>query len=270
MRNWLAVSGGGLALLVFFGCAPVDGNTERNPFLILTEIFGAPPVGDEERGAGGGTLVESEFRGTMTVTFANNHPDADLNVLFAAWVNLNSIRSAEQQDALLNSDYVQLTRELRLGSVFTLPPGTFVFNGPGVAGATAVRLGAATTQADDTVTPSMREFSLVTPDVILAFTQPPVSCDSVAFFYSTDGDPLTSVPVAGGESPFSGATGEGGFKTLAQVDAYQCEPLRPGLFLKLGGGASQPNEYFEGEGVRFDFSEVPDANGNFANVTFSP
>lgn len=268
MRNWWAMFGCGLALVIS-GCAPVGGSTERNPFLILTETFGAPPVGDEESGAGGGTLVEGEFRGTMNVNFANNHPDADLNVLFAAWVNLNSIRSAEQQDDLLNSGYVQLTREVRLGSVFTLPPGTFVFNGAGVAGATAILLGP-TDRA--TSLPTTQTIELITPDVLLVFSQPPVSCDSVAFFYTVDGDipTATSVPNRGALALFEGATGGGFMKTLAQIDVYQCDPLKPGLFLKLGGGARESNEFFEGEDASWTFNAVPDANGFFANVVISP
>jgi hypothetical protein len=85
--------------------------------------------------------------------------------------------------------------------------------------------------------------------------------------YTRQGEPLTATPVDGPTAPYGGATLTGGLKTLAQVDVYQCDPLRPGLFIKLGGGARQPDEYFEGEDVTFDFFDVPDADGKFAHVT---
>jgi hypothetical protein len=59
----------------------------------------------------------------------------------------------------------------------------------------------------------------------------------------------------------------GGFKTLAQVSLYQCNPLQPGLFLHRSGGQDQPNEYYEGQNVTFDFFAAPDANGDCAIVT---
>jgi hypothetical protein len=73
-----------------------------------------------------------------------------------------------------------------------------------------------------------------------------------------------------GEVTTGAVTSVGGHKTLAQIDVYQCEPLRPGLFLRIGGGTKAANEYFEGENVLFEFNEGADANGNFANVTISP
>jgi len=174
-------------------------------------------------------------------------------------VNVSSIRTAEQQDALLAGGYVQLTREVQLGTAFTLPPGTFIYSGPGVAGATPVRLLAA--QGDGDGQPTTEAFDIITPDVILAFSQPPVSCDSVAFFYTVDGEVLNE-PGLG-----AGATGAGPLKTLAQIDVYECEPFQPGVFLRLGGGARMSNEFFEGNDVRFDFFAGPDQNGDFANVT---
>lgn len=252
----------GLAALAAAGC--LQTGAERNPFLTLTETLGISTVTDpDEDTGGGGTPIgaEERFRRPMSVTFANNAAAGELNVSFVAWVETGSIRSAEQQDALLRGGYVQLTREVRIGSVFSLPPGTFVFNGAGAAGATAVRVPAAGAAA------ATREFSLITPDVLLAFSQPPTSCDSVAFFFTVNGEPLSSTDV--NQGLFGGATGVGGLKTLAQVDAYQCEPLRPGLFIKLGGGAKRPNEYFEGASVRFDFFGVPNAEGFAATVTIA-
>lgn len=260
MRNWAQIAGFSALALLLAGCA---AGGERNPFLTLTETLGISSAGgNTDSTGGGGTAASTEFRRSMQITFANNHPTADLTTSFVAWVTANSIRSAEQQDALLRSGYVQLTREVRLGTVFTLPVGTFVFNGPGTAGATPIRLNQATGGTATTQT-----ISLTTPDVVLVFLQPPVSCDTVAFYYSVDGDILTSEPVGGGINIFEGATGGGGFKTLAQVDAYQCDPLTPGLFLKIVGGAVKPNEFFEGDNIRFDFFEQPSANGDFATVT---
>lgn len=243
---------------------------ERNPFLTATETYGASLFGDEaEDGRGAGTAVEVEFRQAMTVTLANNHPDGELNVSFAAWVSPSSIRSAEQQDALLRGGYVQLGREVRLGTVFTLPLGTFVFNGPGTAGATAVRL-EPTGPTDQGALATTREFELITPDVVLLFYEPPRSCESVAFVFTQDGYPMDDERVPGSLGVvFEGATGSGGRKTLAQVDVYQCDPFEPGLYLKLGGGARQDNEYFEGDDIQVDFSGDPDANGNCALVTIT-
>lgn len=256
-----------LSLLVSAGCAQLT--SERNPFLTLTETLGVSALGETDTGTGTGTLAEGEFRRSMTVTLANNHPNATLDTSFLAWVNISSIRSAEQQDALLADGYVQLSRTVDIGSAYSLPPGTFVYNGPATAGATPVELGAASGSGEE-FTPSTTAFQLITPDVVLVFLQPPVSCDSVAFTYSRNGDVITADPVAGGAAgPYGGANTFGGYKTLAQVDAYQCEPLAPGLFLKLGGGAREDNEFFEGENVRFDFFANPDDAGSFAITTIS-
>lgn len=180
----------------------------------------------------------------MTVTFRNNHTTAELRTSFAAWVNSSSIRSAQQQDALLSGGYVQLGHEVRLGTVFTLPVGTFVYGGAGTAGATPIVLNPGTTTTNtegggQVVVPASQAFTLITPDVILAFVQPPVSCDSVAFAFMRNGEPLTAVPVDGPTGPYSGLTGVGGLKTLAQVNVYQCEPLKPGVFLRLSGAAAE-------------------------------
>jgi hypothetical protein len=263
----LIVPGVLVGLLLWPGLAcQTSSGSERNPFTTLVEVFGASSSTEDEdqTGAPAGAAADTGFRETMTVTFANDNAEAELNVSFAAWVSVSSIRTAEQQDALLAGGYVQLTSEVQLGTAFALPPGTFVYSGPGVAGATPVRLLAA--QEDGDGQPAVATFDIITPDVILAFSQPPVSCDSVAFFYTVDGE-IPRTPVGGGMDEFGSATGSGPLKTLAQIDVYECEPFQPGVFLRLGGGARMPNEFFEGDDVRFDFFAGPDQNGDFANVT---
>ena len=248
----------GILLLLVAGCFPTFD--ERNAFWTLTETYGATSGSGEVDDGQTAAVAEAEFRRTMGVTFANNHETSQVDASFAAWVYSSSVHSADQQDALLWGGYVQLTRAIEVGSAFTLPPGTFVFNGPGLAGATPVRLACPLTETGQglTITDSI---TLITHDVLLVFSQPTVSCDSVAFIFgnATAGAPVGTGPV----------TTTGGFKTLAQVDVYECTPLRPGLFLKLGGGARAANEFFEGENVHFDFNETPDAQGNYANVTIS-
>jgi hypothetical protein len=251
-----------------WGCASsVPG---ANPFLTLTEALGIATIVDGGTGGTtpGGQAATIPFRQPMTVSFRNNHSDAELNVSFAAWVNTSSVRSTEQRDALFDAGYTQLQREVRLGTAFTLPVGTLVYDGGGTAGATAVFLGPAQSDGGDAEPPTLT-IELLSPDVILAFVQPPVSCDSVAFYYTKDGEPLTSVPVGGSTGPYAGATLSGAFKTLAQVDVYGCDPLRPGLFIRTGGGQRADNEYVEGQVVVFDYYAVPDANGNFCRVTIT-
>ena len=257
-------------LLVMAGCAGTQ--SEINPFVALTEALGISAAGTTPPTPGGGQVLSpTTFRRDMTITFRNNHPQAEVNTLFVAWVSASSLRSAQQQDALFADGYVQLSSEVRLGTAFTLPVGTFVYNGAGTAGATAIvlnraRTTTATQGGGQTVTPTTESITLITPDAVLVFLQPPVSCDSVAFAYMDNGQPLPAVPVGGAEGPFSGSTGQGGFKTLAQIDVYQCEPLKPGMFIRLSG-ARQRNEYLEGDNLAFDFNQAPDAAGNFGIVT---
>jgi len=223
-----------------------------NPFLTYTEEYGV--AGQQEQavpgGQAGGVGAEETFRRPLTLTFSNTHPAAILDTSFVAWIEISSVRSAGQQDALLANGYTQLTKEVRLGSVFVLPVGTFVFNGPGTAGATPVRLSkAAAAQGTATgTTPTTATFELISPDKVLMFSQPPVSCDSVAFTYS---DPVTGEVLSGA------STAEGGYKTLAQVDVYECSPLRPGLFFTVAGGIPAPNEFGEGEALTFTFRPPP-------------
>jgi len=253
---WLAA----VVLLTSGGC-PFGATGERNPFLDFTETFGTSLLRDEQApgGQAGGREAEIIFRRSMSVTFANFDPTADLNFAFAAWVLPSSIRDADQQDELLRGGYVQITRQVELGSAFILPPGTFVRNGSGVAGAQLFRLEQATNQAT-TLT-----IDLITPDVMLVFLTPPTSCDSVAFTFTVDGDPPQIRPpnAPGQGAPIQAdesATGDLAVKTLGQIDVYQCNPFRPGLFLRQGGGLRQPNEYFEGDTVRFDFTRFTAAD----------
>lgn len=256
------------------GCATTPG---ANPFLAAAEFFGITASGNDGSGGGGGGggggsggSGTARFRDTITLTLVNNAAEADLNVSFAAWVTSGSIRSADQQDALIAGGYVLLTREVQIGTVFTLAPGTFVFNGPGLAGATPLVIGAAGVDAMGDPLPSTRAVTLITPDVLLVYSEPPRSCESVAFSYTVDGFPLEIEPVEGGLGEiFQGATGSGPRKTLAQIDAYQCQPLRPGLFLRTSGGARQSNEFIEGEDITIDFFLQADANGRAATVSFN-
>ncbi len=271
--TWPLIAGCAMTLLA--GC-PLSGSfDQRNAFLTFTDTFGASASRQDSQGgqSGGGTVeAQTGFRKTMTVTFANLHPNAELRTSFAAWVLPSSIRSADQQDELLRGGYVQLAEEVRLGRAYTLPPGTFVFNGPGTAGATPVVL-PPTGAEDNAVDPALattQQFELITPDVILVFYQPPDSCESVAFIFAENGVPVDE-PVGGGLDIFSGPTGiNSGLKTLSQIDAYQCRPFRPGLFLRIGGGAPASNEYTEGDALVFTFSPLPDANGFFATVVRTP
>jgi hypothetical protein len=266
MRSiWLGV--GSVALLL--GGCPTD---QRNPFLTLTEEFGSTSSDSDGNGGsgGGGSTASGTFRRSMTLTLENTEPTAELNVSVAAWVNASSIRSAEQQDALIASGYVQLTTTVNIGTVYTLPPGTFVLNGPGLAGATTYTLGRV---RETPIIPTSREVSLVAPDVLLLFLMPPTSCETPAFTFTIDGFPVDTDPpvvdgVGAGIASSAGSYNDYGVKTLAQVSAYQCSPLKPGLFLKVGGGAQADNEFFEGDNVRATFFLFPDEFGNTAQITY--
>jgi len=270
MRSfWLSLCS--VAVLASGGCPSAD---QRNPFLTLTEEFGATSSdsdGNGSGGGGGGSTAGGTFRRSMTPTLENTDDTAEVSVSVAAWVNASSIRSAEQQDALIANGYVQLTRTVNLGTVYTLPPGTFVLNGPGLAGATRHTLGRVREQP---IIPTTAEISLIAPDVLLLFLMPPTSCETPAFVFTVDGFPVDRDPplVEGaGEEPIradAGSYNDQGTKTLAQVDAYQCSPLKPGLFLKVGGGAQAPNEFFEGDNVRVTFQLFPNDDGNNAIVTY--
>jgi hypothetical protein len=260
-----------LSLGVLLGGLVVTGCTgtvagQQNPYLTLSETFGiTSSTAAQEINAAGGSAVAGLFRLPLTVTIANNHSFADVDTAFIAWVEAGNVRTTEQEDALFHGGYIQLADEVRVGTAFVLPVGTFVYGGEGVGGATTVRLGSPGSSA----LPNTLTVSLITPDGFLLFSQPPTSCESAAFAFTRDGEPLTAVPVADAESPFGGANRTGGIKTLAQVNLYQCSPLRPGLFLRVGGITDVGNEYLEGATIRFDLNETPDDNGDFAIVTIS-
>jgi hypothetical protein len=254
---------GGLLLAACAGC--LGSADERSAFAQYAERFGATAgVTDPGSNAGGGgtNAATQTFRRSMTITVANTTQGVDLNIGVAAWVNTSSIRSADQQDALISAGFVQLTRETRIGDAFVLPPGTFVFNGGGNAGTTFLRVGPATTVRTE------RSIELITPDVVLFYMSPPTSCESPAFTFTEEGATLDSDPASaeGAMDPiqgFSASTGLLGIKTLGQIDAYQCDPFRPGLYLHLGGGSRQSNEYFEGNDIRIDCFLGRDTTGRF-------
>jgi hypothetical protein len=266
MRSfWLSLCP--IVALLSGGC-PQD---QRNPFLTVSEEFGASSSGSDGTGGsgGGGSAATGAFRRSMTLTLENTNPDAELNVSVAAWVNTGSIRSAEQQDSLIANGYVQLTSTVHIGTVYTLPPGTFVLNGPSQAGATMHTLARAPAAGQTTEL----AIPLMTPDVLLLFLMPPTSCDTPAFTFTVEGFPVDTDPpvvdgVMQGIDGIAGSYNDYGVKTLAQFNAYQCSPLKPGLFLKVGGGAQAPNEFFEGDNVRSTFFLFPDADGNTALITF--
>lgn len=264
----------GLALCALLGaglaCSSLTTSTVENPYLTYTEEYGIAAQQSTNASAGAsGTATTPIFRRDLTVTFRNNHPTAELNTSFVAWVNVGSISTAQQQDALLSSGYTQLSRAVTLGTAFTLPVGTFVYQGSGTAGATPILLGPAqaATETATTVTPTTTAIVLNTPDAILVYSQPPVSCESTAFYYTQNGEPLTAVPVTGGVGPYGGANTTGAFKSLAQVNVYECDPLHPGLFFSQTGAGRQSNEYLEGEDIAFDFNATADTTGSFAIVT---
>src|SRR5262249_46814886 len=156
--------------------------------------------------------------------------------------------------------------EVDIGSVYKLPPGTFVYNGSGIAGASRIMV-----PTPDNGQPNTFSVELITPDVMLFFESPPVSCDSRGFTFTDQGFPLDAtttglfydapdVHIAADTA----ATDALGIHTLAQYNVYQCEPLRPGLFFRVGGGTPEVNEYFEGQNVTIEFHSQPDANGFYA------
>lgn len=293
MRTILMASLMALAVALT-GCPTGQSVSGPNPFLTLAEQFGAGEIGDDQDEDGGGDGdrglgADDRFRETMTLTLVN-HSASDLVVNVAAWVLPESIRSAEQEDALFRGGYNRLSQEVRIGSAYVLPPGTFVRDAGGLAGAQAVLLRAAAGAVDfagdedddaddegeeeDDGAPagagdtSQLVETFITPDVLLLYGAPPTSCESPGFAFSDEGFPPDSVPIDGVSEIFGSATNIGTVKTLAQYDVYDCQPFRPGLFFKRGGGARADNEYFEGQSVRVDFSRTGLPNTTaFAVVT---
>lgn len=264
MRKIRTLAIGSLALLTS-ACTP----ELKNAFIAVTEEFGN--LSSSDSGSGGGSGGESSgsgtarFRDSMTITFTNVMQDPalleivnpELNTSLVAWVLPSSIRSADQQDALLNDGYVATVSEIKIGTAFTLPPGTFVLNGAGTAGARKVLLGQG---ESETIT-------FITPDAILIYDQPPTTCDSVAFYFTENGFLLDEfLP---GDYTYPDALTLGSRKPLALVDAYACQPLRPGLFLRTTGAASGSNEYSEGQDVDVQFTLTPFATGFCTQITIN-
>ncbi|MFN0138175.1 MAG: hypothetical protein ACKVS9_18885 [Phycisphaerae bacterium] len=259
MRKWQVLAMGSLAFSV------VACSTElQSAFLTVTEEFGNlsgldSDDGGSGSGGGNGGTGTARFRDEMNVTITNgvleiNGSNVELNTSLVAWVLPSSIRSAEQQDALLAGGYVQISSEISLGTAFALPPGTFILNGDGRAGARRVLINGGESES----------ITLITPDAILFFDQPPVSCDSVAFYFTENGflvDEFES-----GDQQFFDSGAIGPRKVLAQIDAYQCQPLRPGLFLRTTGGAAEPNEFREGQDIQATFSIGRLPNGFFTQI----
>lgn len=256
-----------LAVTLVAGVAGIAGcglsSAPADPFSIYTDQFGRNLVSNNNQSSSGGSgsSATTTFRQTMTLTLANHDGLYELNSMFAAWVLPNSFTSAEQQDQLLTAGYVQLTSEAKIGSVYTLPAGTFVFNGAGNAGSTNFTIPHGTAASSDpasAVTAASIQFSFPSPDVLLVYLAPPTSCDSPAFVFTESGS-VADVFHYGAEI-YGGsiATIDGPTKTLSQIDAYQCSPFKPGLFLRKGGGSRADNEFFEGNGVTFDFFRVAD------------
>ncbi len=275
-RNFRVCALSAVAFVV--GCGTETLNTARNGFLTLTETFGSELLGedDEAQGGSGGEVAASEFRAPMTLTLLNLTTSADLNVRVAAWVNVSSVRTVEQEDALFRAGYVQLDEDVRIGEVFDLPAGTFVLDGRGLAGSRTLFLPASVgedmmeeappTEEEEGASISSEVFDLVTPDAILLFWAPPVSCESVGFEFTQDGQPVEDARVDATGLIFGGSGNNGGLKTLGQFDVYQCQPFRPGLFLKQTGGGAEPNEYFEGDDITVEFRRFPTAGGIAATV----
>lgn len=269
-----------LAVAATWGCGQAVDATSRNAFLTLTQTFGSDLIPDADGdGIGGGAPVDPlDFRAPMTITLMNMTTTGDLSVKLAAWVNLSSVRTEVQEDALFRSGYVRLQEDVEIGTVFKLPAGTFVLGGGGLAGARSIFLRAADGPPDFgedpggeqvDFTPRVLTLEFVTPDVILLFDAPPISCDSVGFRFTAEGQTLTDTSISAVGDVWGGATSVGGQKTLAQYSAYQCSPFLPGLHLKQSGGAFASNEYLEGDSITVQFTRFvfPNTGGIAAQVT---
>lgn len=258
MGKWSAVT----AVAATIVCAGCTGSAVTNPFLTAAEAFGnaSNSTGNSGSGSGGGsTSTTARFRDTMTLTLANaaNDANAELNTTLLAWVNASSVRSGDQQEALLNGEFVRLTSDLKVGSALTLPVGTWVYSAGRAAGTYTVKIAAGGSDAID----------LITPDGVLLYSQPPDSCDSVAFYFTVNGFLLDQIPGPEGTTGvFLNATTSAPRKTLAQVDAYECTPrFRPGLYLRQLGSVVDPslptnNLFNEADPITVTFSLVAQNN----------
>lgn len=272
MRSWIRTGAGfvGAALLAV-GCSPTNATTD--PFVAFTDQFGRNTAQDNSSGGGGTSGVNQsiKFRQLLTLTLNNNDPNYALQLRLAAWVLPSAFTNADQQDELLRFGFVQLTAPVQIGSAYTLPVGTFVyagtsiatganssdlvFNGGGQAGAMEITIGQGTATGT-TLTPHSISLQLPTPDVLLVFMAPPTSCDSPAFVFVDEGTTADISHFGGGYSAYPTPNRDGPIKTLQQVDVYECDPLKPGLFFRKGG-VRNTNQFSEGDTVQFDFYRVP-------------
>ncbi len=271
------------APLLLAGCGLLGTGAPINPFLTFTEEVAGVSAGGGTRnpsdGGNQGDRAQVVFRQPMTVTFTNAVANLGVQFWFVAFVLPGSLTNADQQDELFANGYTQLTRSVAVGNVVTLPPGTFVYagnfeygpaaesarGGGGLAQATRVRL-----NEGGAATRTSAVFNIITPDGVMIFEQPPVSCDSVAFVYLEDGEPLTD-NFFGFPGPYEGATGNGGQKTIAQVQDFECVPFRPGYFLAPPIGGPGANEFSEGQTITVSFNAIatpPTRAGVFATKVF--
>lgn len=244
-----------------------------NPFATLTENGLVEANIETESseistGAAVGEDANLAFRDRLTVTFINNATDRELSTNFIAWVEPGNVRTETQRDSLISSGYIEIEQGITLGAAYSLVAGTFVYQGSGGSGLERVQLGAS--GAGQTVIPSELVISLVTPDVLLVYLDPPVSCASTAFRFLDEGDLITEVFAGGlggtdGAVIFGSASNTGPNKTLGQIDVYSCDPFQPGMFFRQGGGLQQSNEFIEGDDITFTFLTRPvDENGNIS------
>lgn len=276
------------ASLLSTGCpgmltSTTGANAIGNPFATLTdrglvEANIETEASEISTGAAAGQDADLSFRNNMRINFVNTATDRELSTNFIAWVEPGNVRTETQRDALISSGYIEITNQINLGVAYVLVPGTFVFQGSGGSGLERVILGP--TGAGQTVIPSESTIDLVTPDVLLVYLDPPTSCASTAFRFLDEGDVITEPAGGGGGTDgaiiFGGATNIGPNKTLGQIDAYQCDPFRPGLFFRQGGGLQQGNEFVEGDQITFTFlrfpvdeNNQPSPDGNACLVTFA-
>jgi hypothetical protein len=103
---------GGLELGCGLGVEPA------NPFRTLAEMSVTGSGQQQSGSAGSQSTPPAVFRASMDVVLNNHHTEADLNTSFLAWVDPGSVRTADQQEELLNSNYIRgpagLVRQRRI------------------------------------------------------------------------------------------------------------------------------------------------------------
>lgn len=272
----------GAGLMQLGGC-PGSDETTINPFSTLVEegLVAVPTtVPDGTPTGSGGVPIGAAFRPNLSLQISNQGTLGELSTRFVAWVSLSSVPSEFDEDDLVASMYERLAEPLELGAAVTLPAGTWVYNGSGSGPIQTVRLASASADDAGLITDTELNIDLLTPDGILFFLAPPESCDSKAFEFLNNGEVVRDpsivttddgisaapnlFPIA--ESPLSG------IKVLRQIEGYQCDPFRPGLFLFDGAGQLAPNEYLAGDTVQIAFFagfELPSDPGLFATVGVS-